>query len=65
MSERRGHIHTEHELTKTRRCELLDVARSTAYYCREPVSDEDLVLLRLIDEIHLELPIRSSVGLVR
>ncbi len=56
MSELRAQIHTEHELSKTRRCELLDVARSSAYYHPEPVSEADLALMRLIDEIHLELP---------
>ncbi len=56
MSERREKIHTEHELPKTRRCELLGVARSSAYYHPEPVSEADLALMRLIDEIHLELP---------
>jgi putative transposase len=56
MSELRAQIHTEHELPKTRRCELLDVARSSAYYHPEPVSEADLALMRLIDEIHLELP---------
>ncbi len=60
MSERREKIHTEHELTKTRRCELLDVARSTAYYCPEPVSEEDLTLMRLIDEVHLQWPFYGS-----
>ena len=40
MSERRAQIHTAHELPKTRRCELLGVARSTAYYRTEPVSEE-------------------------
>jgi putative transposase len=39
MSELRAQIHTEHELPKTRRCELLDVARSSAYYRPEPVSE--------------------------
>ena len=42
MSERRRQIHAEHALSKTRRCELLDVARSSAYYRPEPVSEEDL-----------------------
>ena len=56
MSARRAQIHTEHGLAKTRRCELLDVARSSAYYHPEPVSEADLALMRLIDEIHLELP---------
>ena len=39
MSERRGRIHEKHELSKTRRCELLDVPRSSAYYRREPGSE--------------------------
>ena len=54
MSERRAKIHAEHALPKTRRCELLDVARSTAYYRPEPFSEEELELMRLIDEIHLQ-----------
>ena len=60
MSERRAQIHTVHELPKTRRCELLGVARSTAYYRPEPVREKDLTLMRLIDEIHLRLPFFGS-----
>ena len=37
MSERRAQIQLAHELPKTRRCALLDVARSTAYYEAEPL----------------------------
>ncbi len=60
MSERRKQIHTAHKLPKTRRCELLGVARSTAYYRPETVNEEDLRLMRLIDEIHLRLPFHGS-----
>ena len=60
MSERRAQIHIAHALPKTRRCELLEVARSSAYYRPEPVSEEDLALMRLIDEIHLQLPFYGS-----
>ncbi len=60
MSERRTQIHTAHALPKTRRCELLDVARSSAYYRPEPVSEQDLTLMRLIDEIHLKWPFYGS-----
>ena len=60
MSERRERIHIEHALPKTRRCELLDIARSSAYYRPEPVSEEDLALMRLIDEIHLRWPFYGS-----
>jgi len=51
MSERRERIHIRHELPKTRRCALLEVARSSAYYRPEPVSAADLALMRHIDEI--------------
>ena len=37
MSERRGEVHKEHDLTKIRRCELLDLSRSSAYYVAQPV----------------------------
>ena len=60
MSERRAKVQAEHALPKTRRCELLDVARSTAYYRPEPFSDKDLELMRLIDEIHLQWPFYGS-----
>ena len=60
MSERREKIHIEHALPKTRRCALLHVARSTAYYRPAPVSEADLALMRLIDEIHLKYPFYGS-----
>ena len=60
MSERRGRIHEKHELSKTRRRGLLDVARSSAYYRREPVSEADVAVMRLIDETHLQWPFYGS-----
>ena len=60
MSERRGRIHEKHELSKTRRCELLDVPRSSAYYRGEPASEADLAVMRLIDEIYLQWPFYGS-----
>jgi putative transposase len=47
-------------LPKRRRCELLEVARSSAYYRPETVSEADLALMRLIDEIHLQFPFYGS-----
>ena len=44
----------------TRRCELLEVARSTVYYRPTGISAEDLALMRLLDEIHLERPFYGS-----
>ncbi len=46
--------------TVTKQCQLLNMARSTAYYRPKPFSDEELALMRLIDEIHLELPAYGS-----
>ena len=60
MSERREQIQSAHELTKTRRCELLGLPRSTAYYRPESVTASDLALMRLIDEIHLAYPFYGS-----
>ena len=60
MSERRAQIQIAHGLPKTRRCELLNVARSTAYYRPGRVSQADLELMRRIDEIHLQWPFHGS-----
>ena len=60
MSERRAQIHVDHALSRTRRCELLGVARSTAYYQPQAISDEDLALMRQIDEMHLARPFYGS-----
>ena len=60
MSERRQQIHTAHELPRTRRCELLEVPRSSAYYRAEPASETELMLMRLIDEIHVQWPFYGS-----
>lgn len=60
MSERRAQIHTEHALVKTRRCALLNVPRSSAYYRPTLASARDLALMRAIDEIHLRWPFYGS-----
>ena len=66
MSERRAQIHVDHALSRTRRCELLGVARSTAYYPPQAISDEELALMRQIDEMHLEMdPNYWAVGKVK
>ena len=44
----------------TRQCQLLDLNRSTVYYQPTGVSDEDLRLMRLIDEIYLKRPFYGS-----
>ena len=47
-------IDRTHDLPVVRQCQLLALARSTAYYTPEPTSPEDLALMRRIDELHLE-----------
>ena len=57
-------IQAAHPLTVTRRCDLLDVARSTVYYHPTGIPSEDLALMRLLDEIHLTRIIQegSDIG---
>lgn len=53
-----------HKLPITRRCELLSVPRSSAYYQPREESPEDETLMRTIDEIHLRLPFLGSRRIV-
>jgi len=53
-------IDRDHDLPLTRQCELLDINRSTVYYERSPVSEGDLVIMRRLDEMHLERPFYGS-----
>ncbi len=53
-------IDRTHDLAVVRQCQLLALARSTAYYMPEPTSSEDLTLMRRIDELHLEHPFAGS-----
>ena len=53
-----------HRLAVTRRCELLSVPRSSAYYQPREESPEDETLMRTIDEIHLRLPFLGSRRIV-
>ena len=47
-------------LPVTRQCQLLSLNRSTVYYQRKGASDEDLRLMRRIDEMHLKRPFYGS-----
>jgi putative transposase len=49
-------IDREGQLPVTRQCELLGLNRSGVYYTPRPVPEEDLRLMRRIDELHLEFP---------
>ena len=49
-----------HELPITRQCELVSIPRSSWYYKPVPVPEEDLRLMRLLDEGHLKHPFYGS-----
>ena len=53
-------IDRTHELPIVRQCQILRLARSTAYYTPEPTSPSDQALMRRIDELHLEHPFAGS-----
>jgi putative transposase len=51
-------------LTVSRQCELLGMSRSGYYYRPQPVSEEDLLFLRLIDEEYTRHPFYGTRRLV-
>lgn len=53
-------VDRDDKLPVTRQCELLSLNRSTVYYQPKPASDEDLKLMRRIDEMHLQRPFYGS-----
>jgi len=53
-------IDRENVLPVTRQCQLLNLTRSTVYYTEQAVSEEDLELMRRIDEMHLLRPFYGS-----
>lgn len=53
-------IDRTHDLPVTKQCQILELARSTAYYQKRPVPPEDLALMRRIDELHLNYPFAGA-----
>lgn len=53
-------IDRTHALPVARPCQLLELARSTAYYQPNPVSDAALALMRRIDELQLQYPFAAA-----
>ena len=53
-------IDREHDLPLTQQASVLNISRGIIYYVPEPTSAEDLVLMRKIDELHLEAPFAGS-----
>jgi putative transposase len=53
-------IDREHKLPVKRQAEVLSISRSTVYYSPRPVSERDLLLMRTLDELHLNYPFAGS-----
>ena len=53
-------IDRNHDLPVVRQCKVLGISRSTAYYQARPVSEENLALMRRMDELHLDFPFAGS-----
>lgn len=49
-----------HDLPIGKQAAALNISRSTVYYAPRPVSPSDLMLMRRIDELHLEYPFAGS-----
>jgi putative transposase len=56
MKEVLGYVKENEEISIRDQCELLEVNRSTVYYKPIPESEENLAIMRLMDEHHLEHP---------
>lgn len=60
-SEQRASIDRSHpELSIVDQCLAMGMPRSTLYYKPRPASEEDLGIMRLMDEMHLEDPTRGT-----
>lgn len=57
-------IDRDDPLPVTSQCELLEVARSTVYYQPTPTPQDDIDVMRRIDQIHLEYPFLGSRRIV-
>ena len=60
MNERRAMIHVNDIMSVRRQCELLDVNRSSLYYVPVEPDQDDLKLMRRMDELHLKHPFFGS-----
>jgi putative transposase len=54
-------IDKTHEQPVVRQVQLLDLARSSVYYLPKPTPENDLRLMRRMDQLHQEYPARVKV----
>jgi len=60
MAERKKKVDRAHELPIARQCLALDISRSSANRKPAGVSDDDIDLMRKLDELHLRRPFKGS-----
>lgn len=53
-------IDRQHDLSLVRQAKVLGISRGSVYYLPRAISAADLVLMRRIDELHLEYPFAGS-----
>ncbi|MGF6935298.1 putative transposase [Paraburkholderia sp. UCT70] len=58
-------IDRTHALPVSQQARLVGIARSSVYYRAQPVSEADLLLMRRIDELHMEFPFAGARMLAR
>lgn len=56
MTERKEKVQTIHPLSIARQCRLLSLHRSSYYYQAVETPDDELILMRWIDELHIRRP---------
>jgi putative transposase len=53
-------INRAHKLPISRQAELLGISRASVYYLPRPVSENDLTIMRRLDELHLRYPFMGA-----
>jgi putative transposase len=65
IAERKAMIDRTHALPVSQQARLVGIARSSVYYRAQPVSEADQLLMRRIDELHMEFPFAGARMLAR
>ena len=53
-------IDREHGLPVTKQAEVLNISRGSVYYLPRPVPERDLILMRRMDELHMDYPFAGA-----
>ena len=53
-------IDREHDLPVTRQAKVLNISRGSVYYLPRPVPPRDLILMRRMDELHMDYPFAGT-----